>query len=154
MTLTLNTTNQFSCMTLRLMIIHHNTKCGYKRLSGSGDIVWTAHGRMDTRTDGRSDSNIPPLSSFRGMGGGGASTTLCQKAVSIKSQSHKTHLLTWLSASLSVRCIHELFPDKFCFFNVEQENWTHVFGFKIVKRAAKAQVMTRHGESEADGDSD
>ena len=44
---TLKIANQFFCKTLRLMIIHHHTKFGYKRLSGSGDIIWTKSRHMD-----------------------------------------------------------------------------------------------------------
>ena len=53
-------------MTLQLLRIHHHTKLGYKRLSGSSDYhpdkTWT-HGW----THRHSDSNIPPITSFWGV---------------------------------------------------------------------------------------
>ena len=41
MTLTLKTANQSFCMTLRLIMKHHNTKFGNKMFGGLEDITWT-----------------------------------------------------------------------------------------------------------------
>ena len=40
-TLTLKTVNQFFCMTLWLMMLHHHTKFGNKMFCSSEDIIWT-----------------------------------------------------------------------------------------------------------------
>ena len=39
--LTLNIADQSFCMTLRLMMMHHNTKLGNKMFGGFEDIIWT-----------------------------------------------------------------------------------------------------------------
>ena len=63
MTLALNTANvTFLHVTLRFMMMHHQTKFIYKRLSGLEDI-WTKPGHMDTvQTDGQrlQYTPIPP----------------------------------------------------------------------------------------------
>ena len=39
--LTLKLAHKSFCMTLRLMMMHHQIKVGHKRFSGSRDIGWT-----------------------------------------------------------------------------------------------------------------
>ena len=41
MTLTLKTLNQSFCMTLQLMMMHHNIKFGNKTHGDLEDIIWT-----------------------------------------------------------------------------------------------------------------
>ena len=52
------------CMALQLMMMHHHTKFGYKRLSSSHDIFWT----KAEHTEKQMDMVLPPL---LGQGGGG-----------------------------------------------------------------------------------
>ena len=61
MTLALNTANvPFLHVTLQFMMMHHQTKFIYKRLSGLEDI-WTKSGHTDTvQTDGQRLQYIPP----------------------------------------------------------------------------------------------
>ena len=40
-TLTLKIAFQSSCMTLHLIMMHHNTKFGYKMFGGLENIIWT-----------------------------------------------------------------------------------------------------------------
>ena len=47
----------FFHMTLWVIVMHHHSKFGYKRLSTSEDIFWT---KPDAWTDRHSDSSIPP----------------------------------------------------------------------------------------------
>ena len=60
-------------MTLQLMIIHQHTKFGYKRLSGSGDNIWTKSGHTDAQKHGQTDAVIPiyPPNFITGGEGGG-----------------------------------------------------------------------------------
>ena len=58
--MTLKIANHSFRMTPRLVIIHHHTGFGHKRLSGSRDIVRTKSGHTERRRDTYSDSNIPP----------------------------------------------------------------------------------------------
>jgi len=51
-------------MALQLMMMHHHTKFGYKRLSSSHDIFWT----KAEHTEKQMDRVLPPL---LGQGGGG-----------------------------------------------------------------------------------
>ena len=53
------------------MIICHHTKLGYKRMSGSADIIQTKSTNMDTQTLGHGDSNIAPCNFVTGVGEGG-----------------------------------------------------------------------------------
>ena len=46
--LELKAANQSFCMTLQLMLVYHHTKFGYKKLSGSEDIVWKKNSLTST----------------------------------------------------------------------------------------------------------
>ena len=62
-TLTLKIANQFFHKTLRLMTINNNTNIGYKRSSGSGDMIRTesrhTNRHPDTQTHEETDAVIP-----------------------------------------------------------------------------------------------
>ena len=58
-TLNFKTAKQFFCMTLCLMIIHHHTKIGHKKLISSGDIALTKNSDTGTQTEGHTDAVIP-----------------------------------------------------------------------------------------------
>ena len=51
-TLNLKTANQSSCMTLWPIMMHHHSKCGYRRFSSWGDIVhWNSEPSFDLGLD-------------------------------------------------------------------------------------------------------
>ena len=61
-TLILKTPTQFVCMAHWLRMMHQHTRCGYKRLRSSEDILWRKPCHCDSNIPPNCDSNIAPTS--------------------------------------------------------------------------------------------
>ena len=59
MTLTLNITNNFFCMTLQLIMMQHNTEFGSKMFGGLGNIIWININILTLRCDLDLECNNP-----------------------------------------------------------------------------------------------
>ena len=69
-TVTLKIAHHFFHMTLWLMMMHHHTTFGYKRLSGSENIFCTKPVDKDRLADRHSDSSMPLSHNFNTVGRG------------------------------------------------------------------------------------